>query len=158
MKACSRNTTSANGPASKGRWPRLCRQNDVGVITYFSLAGGFLTGKYRSTADLGKSARGSDVAKYLDARGQRILAALDAVAAQAGATPTRVALAWLMAQPAVDGTDRQRHLRDAAGRAGGGRQSRPSMPAAAGSCWTRPAPLPRRAGQAARMAGRVRET
>lgn len=85
----------------EGALEMLCRQNDVGVITYFSLAGGFLTGKYRSAQDLGKSARGSDVAKYLDARGQRILGALDAVAAQTKATPTRVALAWLMAQPAV---------------------------------------------------------
>jgi aryl-alcohol dehydrogenase-like predicted oxidoreductase len=85
----------------EGALATLCHQNDVGVITYFSLAGGFLTGKYRSTDDLGKSARGSDVAKYLDARGHRILGALDAVAAQTGGTPTRVALAWLMAQPAV---------------------------------------------------------
>lgn len=85
----------------EGALETLCRQNQIGVITYFSLAGGFLTGKYRSKADLGKSARGSDVEKYLDARGQRILGALDAVAAQAGSTPTRVALAWLMAQPAV---------------------------------------------------------
>lgn len=85
----------------EGELATLCRREEIGVITYFSLAGGFLTGKYRSVADLGKSARGSDVEKYLDARGQRILGALDAVAAQTGATPTRVALAWLMAQPAV---------------------------------------------------------
>jgi aryl-alcohol dehydrogenase-like predicted oxidoreductase len=79
----------------------LCRSNEIGVITYFSLAGGFLTGKYRSAEDIGKSARGEDVAKYLNDRGQRILSALDQVAAETGATPTRVALAWLMAQPAV---------------------------------------------------------
>ncbi|MBK8161265.1 MAG: aldo/keto reductase [Rhodospirillaceae bacterium] len=85
----------------EGALSDLCRRNEVGVITYFSLAGGFLTGKYRSTVDLGKSARGSDVAKYLDARGLRILAALDAVALRYQATATRVALAWLMAQPAV---------------------------------------------------------
>jgi aryl-alcohol dehydrogenase-like predicted oxidoreductase len=85
----------------EGALADLCRANEVGVITYFSLAGGFLTGKYRSAEDLGKSARGEDVAKYLDARGQRILAALDDVAAATAATPTRVALAWLMAQPAV---------------------------------------------------------
>nr|WP_298690574.1 aldo/keto reductase [uncultured Dongia sp.] len=85
----------------EGELAALCHREEIGVITYFSLAGGFLTGKYRSAADLGKSARGSDVEKYLDARGQRILGALDAVAAQTGATPTRVALAWLMAQPAV---------------------------------------------------------
>lgn len=87
--------------AFEGALADLCRANEVGVITYFSLAGGFLTGKYRSAEDLGKSARGEDVAKYLDARGQRILAALDEVAAQTSATPTRVALAWLMAQPVV---------------------------------------------------------
>jgi aryl-alcohol dehydrogenase-like predicted oxidoreductase len=79
----------------------LCRSHEIGVITYFSLAGGFLTGKYRSAADLGKSARGEDVAKYLNPRGERILAALDAVAAETNSTPTRVALAWLMAQPTV---------------------------------------------------------
>jgi aryl-alcohol dehydrogenase-like predicted oxidoreductase len=79
----------------------ICRSNQIGVISYFSLAGGFLTGKYRSKADLGKSARGSDVEKYLDARGQRILAALDEVAAQVKATPARVAIAWLLAQPVV---------------------------------------------------------
>ncbi|MDY0873626.1 aldo/keto reductase [Dongia rigui] len=79
----------------------ICSANQIGVISYFSLAGGFLTGKYRSKADLGKSARGSDVEKYLDARGQRILAALDDVAAQYKATPARVAIAWLLAQPVV---------------------------------------------------------
>lgn len=79
----------------------LCRANEIGVITYFSLAGGFLTGKYRSEADLGKSQRGEDVAKYLNERGRRILAALDEVAAATQATPTRVALAWLMARTPV---------------------------------------------------------
>ncbi len=79
----------------------ICAANGIGVITYFSLAGGFLTGKYRSQVDLSKSARGSDVEKYLDARGQRILAALDEVAAQYQATPARVAIAWLIAQPVV---------------------------------------------------------
>jgi aryl-alcohol dehydrogenase-like predicted oxidoreductase len=85
----------------EGALADLCRSNEIGVITYFSLAGGFLTGKYRSAEDLGKSARGSDVGKYLDARGLRILAALDAVATRYQATPARVALAWLMAQPVV---------------------------------------------------------
>ena len=85
----------------EGALQDICRRNELGVITYFSLAGGFLTGKYRGAQDLGKSARGSDVGKYLDARGQRILAALDEVAAQYRATPARVALAWLMAQPGV---------------------------------------------------------
>ncbi|WP_374380618.1 aldo/keto reductase [Dongia sp.] len=79
----------------------ICAANGIGVITYFSLAGGFLTGKYRSKDDLSKSARGSDVEKYLGERGQRILAALDDVAARHKATPARVAIAWLLAQPVV---------------------------------------------------------
>lgn len=79
----------------------FCARHEIGVIPYFSLAGGFLTGKYRSEADLTKSPRGEDVAKYLNERGHRILAALDAVAAAAQATPTRVALAWLMARKPV---------------------------------------------------------
>ncbi|WP_374649752.1 aldo/keto reductase [Dongia sp.] len=79
----------------------ICTEHRIGVMTYFSLAGGFLTGKYRSKADLGKSARGGDVEKYLDARGQRILAALDEVAAQYRANPARVAIAWLLAKPVV---------------------------------------------------------
>ena len=60
----------------------LCIREEIGVITYFSLAKGFLSGKYRSEADLGKSPRGGGMAKYLDARGKRILAALDAVSAR----------------------------------------------------------------------------
>jgi aryl-alcohol dehydrogenase-like predicted oxidoreductase len=80
----------------------LCRKNDVGVISYFSLAAGFLTGKYRSAADAGKSPRGSGiVSKYLNDRGLRILAALDEVAAEHRATPGQVALAWLMARPGL---------------------------------------------------------
>ena len=80
----------------------LVRERGVGVIGYYSLASGFLTGKYRSRADLGKSrARGGAVQKYLDARGLRILAALDKVAAGHGATPAQVALAWLIARPSV---------------------------------------------------------
>ncbi|WP_448192629.1 aldo/keto reductase [Azospirillum sp. sgz301742] len=77
----------------------VCRDNGLGVITYYSLASGFLTGKYRSAADAGKSARGQGVVvKYLNERGRRILAALDAVAAQHRATPAQVALAWLIAR------------------------------------------------------------
>ncbi|AHE56315.1 aldo/keto reductase [Sphingomonas sanxanigenens] len=79
----------------------LCAAEGIGVVTYFSLASGFLTGKYRSEADLGRSTRGGRVAKYLDARGLATLDALDAVAARHGATPGAVALAWLIAQPAV---------------------------------------------------------
>ncbi len=79
----------------------LCLRENIGVIPYFSLASGFLAGKYRSEADLAKSARGSLVKKYLNERGFEILSALDQVAKAHSATPTRVALAWLLAQPSV---------------------------------------------------------
>ena len=79
----------------------LCRQAGIGVITYFSLARGFLTGKYRSEADLTKSPRGAGVKSYLNGRGLRILDALDKVAKQRSSTPARVSLAWLMARPSV---------------------------------------------------------
>jgi aryl-alcohol dehydrogenase-like predicted oxidoreductase len=79
----------------------VCAKAGVGVISYFSLASGFLTGKYRSEADLGKSARGQGVKKYLNERGLGILGALDSIAAETAATPARVALAWLMARPGI---------------------------------------------------------
>jgi aryl-alcohol dehydrogenase-like predicted oxidoreductase len=79
----------------------LCAREQLGVIPYYSLAAGFLTGKYRSAADLAKSPRGAKVKNYLNDRWFRILAALDEVAARHGATPARVALAWLMARPGV---------------------------------------------------------
>jgi aryl-alcohol dehydrogenase-like predicted oxidoreductase len=79
----------------------LCLRENIGVIPYFSLASGFLAGKYRSEADLAKSARGSLVKKYLNERGFEILSALDQVAKAHSATPTRVALAWLLAQPSI---------------------------------------------------------
>ena len=79
----------------------LCREERIGVICYYSLASGFLTGKYRSKADFGKSPRGSRVSKYLNERGQRILQALDEVAAQHRTTPAQVALAWLIARPGL---------------------------------------------------------
>ena len=86
----------------EGELQDLCVKEKVGVIPYFALAMGFLTGKYRSTADLGKSAaRGGGVGKMLDERGLRILAALDEVAAGHAANPAQVALAWLMTRPAV---------------------------------------------------------
>jgi aryl-alcohol dehydrogenase-like predicted oxidoreductase len=79
----------------------LCRREEIGVIPYYGLASGFLTGKYRSDADFGKSVRGGRMAAYLDDRGRRILAALDAVAARKNATPAQIALAWLMARPGI---------------------------------------------------------
>jgi len=85
----------------EGELQSLCVHENIGVITYFSLAAGFLTGKYRSAADFGKSARGSGMKKFLNPRGMKILDALDAVAKRTHATPAQVALAWLMARPGV---------------------------------------------------------
>ena len=79
----------------------LAMAEGMAVVTYFSLASGFLTGKYRSADDLKGSARGDWVKGYLNPRGLRILAALDAVAARHAAQPGEVALAWLMARPGV---------------------------------------------------------
>ncbi len=79
----------------------LCEEHGLGVIPYYSLASGFLSGKYRSEADLSKSQRGKTVKKYLNARGFRILDALDQVAKRHDANPTQVALAWLMARPSI---------------------------------------------------------
>ncbi|MFE8645128.1 aldo/keto reductase [Sphingomonas sp. NCPPB 2930] len=80
----------------------LCLERGVGVINFYALAAGFLTGKYRTAADASKSARGkSTTDKYLHPRGLRILKALDTVAARYQATPGQVALAWQIARPAV---------------------------------------------------------
>ena len=79
----------------------LCRAEGLGVINFYGLARGFLSGKYRSAADLGKSLRGGGVKDYLNERGLGILAALDAVAAELQATPAQVALAWQMARPGI---------------------------------------------------------
>lgn len=80
----------------------LCVGAGIGVICYYSLASGFLTGKYRSEEDVSKSPRGGAVVKkYLNDRGFRILSALDQVAADHDTTPARVALAWLIARPSV---------------------------------------------------------
>jgi hypothetical protein len=86
----------------EGPLERICVENEVGVITFFSLAAGFLTGKYRSEADFSKSPRGErSIPRYMNERGMRILAALDEVAAERGAEPASVALAWLMEKPSV---------------------------------------------------------
>jgi aryl-alcohol dehydrogenase-like predicted oxidoreductase len=79
----------------------VCVENGLGVINFYALASGFLTGKYRSAADLGKSVRGSGAGKYLNERGLAVLGALDAVAATVGATPAQVALAWQIARPSI---------------------------------------------------------
>lgn len=79
----------------------ICLKNKIGVITYYSLASGFLTGKYRSEADFSKSQRGGGMKKYLNPRGFSILHALDEVAERYNSTPATVSLAWLIAQPSV---------------------------------------------------------
>jgi aryl-alcohol dehydrogenase-like predicted oxidoreductase len=79
----------------------VCRENGLGLIPYFSLASGFLTGKYRSEADLAGSKRGPMVKKYLNDRGLRILRALDEIAGEFHSTPAKVSLAWLMARPSI---------------------------------------------------------
>jgi aryl-alcohol dehydrogenase-like predicted oxidoreductase len=79
----------------------LCLAEEIGVITYFSLAKGFLSGKYRAKGDLAQSARGGGVKAYLNKRGFRILDALEAVGTRQAAKPAEVALAWLIAQPGV---------------------------------------------------------
>jgi len=79
----------------------LAMQLDLGVIPYYSLASGFLTGKYRTEADLGQSARGGGVRKYMNPRGMRILGALDQVSQRHGTQPAVVALAWLIAREGV---------------------------------------------------------
>lgn len=90
-----------NRDAFDGPLADLCQREGLGVVTYFSLASGFLSGKYRSQADLSKSQRGGGVGKYLNPRGLRILGVLDMVAAARGATQAEVALAWLMTRPGV---------------------------------------------------------
>lgn len=76
-------------------------ENEVGAVTYYSLASGFLTGKYRDKADLGQSPRGGGVETYLTDKGRRILAALDKSAAALDAHPAEIALAWLVAEAGV---------------------------------------------------------
>ena len=85
----------------EGPLAKLCVAEGIGVINYYSLAAGFLTGKYRSEADFGKSLRGGGMKKYLNPRGMRILDALDVVGTRVGAKPSQVALAWLIARPGV---------------------------------------------------------
>jgi aryl-alcohol dehydrogenase-like predicted oxidoreductase len=80
----------------------LCLERGIGVINFYALAAGFLTGKYRSEADAAKSARGANTTKkYLNPRGLRILAALDAAARAHGATPGQVAIAWQIARASI---------------------------------------------------------
>ncbi|WP_295677103.1 aldo/keto reductase [uncultured Mucilaginibacter sp.] len=79
----------------------VCRERNIGVISYYSLASGFLTGKYRSENDLSQSSRGAGVKSMLNPRGYKILAALDKVAAELNMSEAAVALAWIMARPGI---------------------------------------------------------
>jgi aryl-alcohol dehydrogenase-like predicted oxidoreductase len=79
----------------------LCMAEEVGVLPYYGLASGFLTGKYRSREDFGKSVRGGRMERFWNDRGFAVLSALDEVAAEAEATPAQVALAWIAAQPGL---------------------------------------------------------
>ena len=79
----------------------LCQEQEIGVISYFSLASGFLSGKYRSEKDLSDSSRAGFVKKYLNERGFRLLEAIDAVAKNYNTTPTQISLAWLIARQSV---------------------------------------------------------
>ncbi|CAN5877570.1 aldo/keto reductase [soil metagenome] len=85
----------------EGELQDYCVVHDIGVVPYYGLASGFLTGKYRSTADLGKSVRGGQMGELLEGKGAAVLAAMDEVAADTGATLAQIALAWLAAQPGV---------------------------------------------------------
>lgn len=91
----------ANRAGFEGELRDLCVAEGIGVVPYYALAGGFLTGKYRSDKDLEGRQRARTVGQFLNPRGLTILDALDAVAARLGATQAEVALAWLMAQPGV---------------------------------------------------------
>jgi aryl-alcohol dehydrogenase-like predicted oxidoreductase len=85
----------------EGELEKVCLEHHLGVISYYSLASGFLTGKYRSEKDSAKSVRGGRATRYLDAKGLKILDALDEVAAIHKVKPASVALCWLMARPSV---------------------------------------------------------
>jgi aryl-alcohol dehydrogenase-like predicted oxidoreductase len=85
----------------EGALQELCIAEGLGVVTYFSLASGYLSGKYREDGDLGKSPRGARVKPYLEGRGPAVLAVMDAIAAETGATLSQIALAWVAARPGV---------------------------------------------------------
>ena len=85
----------------EGALQQTCLDRDVGALPFYGLASGFLTGKYRSAADKGKSVRGGRMDAYLNERGFRVLDTLDEVAGETGATKAQVALAWIAAQPGI---------------------------------------------------------
>jgi len=85
----------------EGELQSYCVEYNIGVVPYYGLASGFLTGKYRSADDLNKSVRGGRMTELLEGKGLAILAAMDGVAEETGATLAQIALAWLIAQPGV---------------------------------------------------------
>jgi aryl-alcohol dehydrogenase-like predicted oxidoreductase len=90
-----------NRSAYEGPVQDMVMANGMGAIPYYSLASGFLTGKYRTEADFGISARGAGMSRFLNPRGLKILAAMDAVAARTHAAHAEIALAWILAQPGI---------------------------------------------------------
>jgi aryl-alcohol dehydrogenase-like predicted oxidoreductase len=88
-------------PKFEGALAETAQAHGVGVLAFYGLANGYLTGKYRSEEDLGKSVRGDRVAEYLRGNGPRVLAALDQIALETGSTPAQIVLAWISAKPAV---------------------------------------------------------
>lgn len=87
--------------AFEGELQDFCVTENIGVVPYYGLASGFLTGKYRSRDDLSKSVRGGRLGALLEGKGAAVLAAMDAVAQETGAAHAQIALAWLIAQPGV---------------------------------------------------------
>jgi aryl-alcohol dehydrogenase-like predicted oxidoreductase len=85
----------------EGALQDLCVREEIGAIVFYSLASGFLSGKYRTATDLVGRARGGSVEQYMNPHGMAVLAALDEVAEQLSATPAQVALAWVMAKPGI---------------------------------------------------------
>lgn len=85
----------------EGELQDLCVEYNIGCVPYYGLASGYLTGKYRSEADLGKSVRGGRMTAFMQGKGPAVLAAMDEVAAETGATLAQIALAWVAAQPGV---------------------------------------------------------
>ncbi len=85
----------------EGALQKLCIDEGLGVVTYFSLASGYLSGKYREPGDLGKSPRGARVKPYMEGKGPAVLTVMDRIAAETGATLSQIALAWVVAQPGV---------------------------------------------------------
>ena len=85
----------------EGPLQQLCIRENIGVLPYYGLASGFLTGKYRSRDDLGKSVRGGGMSRYLEAGGLAVIDVLEQIARETGGTPAQIALAWVAAQPGV---------------------------------------------------------